>query len=150
MKNTEKIYGVIKILAVAGLLLAVYLLFQQFFRPEFQPCYVNSFINCDAVISGPVARTFGIPTPLYGLIGYLVILAAAFLRRTRLMLGTASFGLVFCLWLGYVELFQLRVICPICITCQLIMTTIFGLAYVTYNRSKQKNEKKCETPNGGR
>lgn len=135
MKNQTKIYTAIKILASLGLLLAIYLLWQQISRPEFQPCYVNSFINCDAVISGPVAKTLGIPTPLYGLVGYVVILAAAFLRNNKLLLGTASFGVAFCLWLGYVELFQLKVICPVCITCQIIMLTIFGLAIVI-NRKK--------------
>jgi uncharacterized membrane protein len=126
--NNKKIYSLIKILSTVGLLLAVYLLWQQFFRPTFQPCYVNSFINCDAVISGPVAKTFEIPTPLYGLIGYIVILYAAFSKRSGLLLGVASFGLIFCLSIGYIELFQLKVVCPICITCQLIMITIFALS----------------------
>lgn len=134
MKNENMIYKAIKILASVGLLLSVYLLWQQILRPEFQPCYVNSFINCDAVISGPVAKTFGIPTPLYGLVGYIVILAASFLGKNKLLLGMAGFGVVFCLWLGYVELFQLRVICPVCITCQLIMLTIFGLAIFTQKK----------------
>lgn len=140
MKDQSRLYLFIKIVAVGGLLLAVYLLWQQFFRPAFQPCYVNSFINCDAVISGPVAKTFGIPTPLYGLIGYLVILFAAFVKNNRLLLATASFGLIFCLWIGYIELFQLKVICPICITCQLMMITIFSLAIVLSRRNKPLTE----------
>src|SRR3989344_2354288 len=86
MRHHTKIYLFIKILASIGVLLSVYLLWQQFFRPEFQPCYINSFINCDAIISGPVARTFGIPTPLYGLIGYLVILYAHFLEKKDYLL----------------------------------------------------------------
>lgn len=135
MKNLTKIYSLIKILSSIGILLAVYLLWQQFFRPAFQPCYVNSFINCNAVISGPVAKTFGIPTPLYGFIGYVVILVTAFLKKNRLLLGMASFGLIFCLSIGYIELFQLKVICPICIACQLIMITIFGLAVITNKNS---------------
>lgn len=133
MDTSKKIYISIKILAIAGLLLAVYLLWQQFFRPAFQPCYINSFINCDAVISGPVAKTFGIPTPLYGLIGYLVIFFAALTKRV-LLFSMATFGLVFCLWIGYKELFQLHVICPICITCQLIMITIFCLSIILFKK----------------
>lgn len=124
MKNT---YTAIKILSFIGILLSVYLLWQQFFRPAFQPCYVNSYINCDAVISGPVAKTFGIPTPLYGLIGYVVIATAAFLQRKKLLLGMATFGLVFCLSIAYIELFQLHVVCPVCISCQIIMIAVFLL-----------------------
>jgi uncharacterized membrane protein len=133
----EKIYQLIKILATGGVLLALYLLWQQFFRPAFQPCYVNSLINCDAVITGPVAKTFGIPTPLYGLIGYIVIFYAAYIKNIRLLLGMATFGLLFCLSIGYIELFQLHVVCPICITCQVIMIMIFLLGLKLHLSKKQ-------------
>lgn len=123
-----KIYTYLKILSVLGILLGAYLLWQQMAQPLFKPCNINATINCEAVISGPVAKTLGIPTPLYGLIGYTVILFAAIYKKPKLLLGTTIFGLGFCLWLAYVELFQLRVICPICIACQLIMLTIFILA----------------------
>lgn len=132
--STHKIFSLIKVLSLVGLLLAVYLLWQQFFHPAFQPCYVNSFINCNAVISGPVAKTFGIPTPLYGFIGYIVIFFAAQFQKRKLLLAMATFGLLFCLSIGYIELFQLRVVCPICIACQLIMITVFSLTLVINNK----------------
>lgn len=123
----KKIYTTIKILSFIGIMLSIYLLWQQLFRPAFQPCYVNSYINCDAVISGPVAKTFGIPTPLYGLIGYVVIAVAAFLHKKKLLVGMATFGLIFCLSIAYIELVQLRVVCPVCISCQIIMIAVFVL-----------------------
>lgn len=126
----KKYYRYVLILSTIGVLLAVYLLWQQIARPAFQPCNINSFINCDAVISGEVAKTFGVPTPLYGLIGYIVIFLAAIFRNKKLLLGMSAFGLLFCLWIAYKELFLLRVICPICITCQLIMITIFSLGII--------------------
>ena len=132
--TTDKLFRFVKILSIIGAVLAVYLLWQQFFRPAFRPCYVNSFINCDAVISGSVAKTFGLPTPLYGLIGYTVIFVASILRKKKLLLGMAAFGLLFCLWIAYQELFLLHVICPICITCQLIMITVFNLAIIVNRR----------------
>lgn len=131
----QKLYFYIKILAVVGILLAVYLMWQQMFRPEFQPCYVNSFVNCDAVISGPVAKTLGIPTPLIGLVGYTVIFFAAVFRRKKLLVSMAAFGLVFCLWLAYQELYVLRVICPVCIACQLVMISVFSLAVVVNKKT---------------
>ncbi|OGK08510.1 hypothetical protein A2767_05430 [Candidatus Roizmanbacteria bacterium RIFCSPHIGHO2_01_FULL_35_10] len=126
--SKEKIFYYVKILAIIGLLLSTYLLWQQFFHPAFQPCNINSWINCDAVISGPVAKTLGIPTPLYGFIGYIIIFFAALFRKTKLMLGMAGFGLIFCLWIAYQELFLLRVICPVCISCQIVMISIFILS----------------------
>ncbi|MBI5728811.1 MAG: vitamin K epoxide reductase family protein [Candidatus Magasanikbacteria bacterium] len=128
MEN-KKIYFAIKLLAVAGIVTAVYLLVEQFMPAEaFRPCTINSTVNCDAVISGPLAKTLGIPTPLYGLAGYVGILLGAIFLKRKLILGLAIFGLLFCLWIGYREIFQLRVICPVCILCQLVMLSIFGLA----------------------
>lgn len=123
-----KIFSAIKILSAIGVLLAVYLLWQQIYQPAFRPCTINATINCDAIISGAVSKTFGIPTPLFGLVGYIVIFTAASLKKKNLLLGTATFGLIFCLWIAYKELFQLHVICPVCIGCQLIIISIFTLA----------------------
>ncbi len=131
----RKLLLYIKILSFVGILLAVYLMWQQLSRPAFQPCYVNSFINCDAVISGPVAKTLGIPTPLIGLVGYTVIFFAAVFRRKKLLLSMATFGLGFCLWLAYQELYILRVICPVCIACQLVMISVFSLAIVVNRKT---------------
>ncbi len=126
--TTETIYKAIKILSVIGISLAVYLFYSYLTRPDFQPCYVNSVINCDAVIKGEVAKTLGIPTSLYGLVGYTSILLAAIFRKKRVALGFAIFGMLFCLRITYIELFQLKVICPVCITCQLVMLGVFSFA----------------------
>lgn len=134
----KKIYILIKSLAFVGIILAMYLLWQQFFRPQFQPCTINATMNCDAIISGEVAKTFGLPTPLYGLLGYIVIFFSSLYRWKKVLLGVTTFGLLFCLWIAYRELFELGVICPICILCQIIMFTIFSLAVVINKHSSQK------------
>ena len=123
-KNT---FAYIEILSGLGIGLAVYLLWEQITHLP-SVCNINSTINCDAIISGPVSTTFGLPTPIYGLFGYIVILLAAYFRRTTLMLSMATFGLAFCLWIAYQEIVWLHVICPICILCQLIMLGVFILA----------------------
>lgn len=135
--SNGKLFAVVKGLAVVGVMLAVYLLWQQFFRPAFQPCYINSFINCNAIISGAVAKTLGIPTPIYGLIGYIVIFFSSVYKNKKLLLSMATFGLFFCLYIAYRELVQLRVICPVCITCQLIMITVFTLSVIIFRRQDQ-------------
>jgi uncharacterized membrane protein len=139
MNNSKKIYTYVKALAVVGVLLSVYLLWQQIFQPAFKPCSINATINCDAVISGPVAKTLGIPTPLYGLIGYLVIMFAAFKRNKKLLMAMTTFGLGFCLYLGYVEIFNLHVVCPVCITCQLVMAVIFILGIILMRKPSSED-----------
>jgi len=121
----NKLYSWIKVLSAMGILLATFLLFEQNFRTSFNPCNISATVNCNAIISGAVSKTLGLPTPLYGLIGYVIILFAAIFARKKLILGMATFGLLFCLWIAYQELFLLHVICPLCIACQLIMISIF-------------------------
>jgi uncharacterized membrane protein len=97
-------------------------------------------VNCDAIISGAVAKTFGLPTPLYGLIGYIVIFFSSMFKKRRLLMGMATFGLLFCLWIAYKELFQLHTICPVCIGCQLIMITVFILSIIVNKKTYGKNK----------
>lgn len=135
--NTVRVFTYIKILSLAGIALAIYLLWEQMFHPTFQPCNINSTINCDAIINGAVAKTFGIPTPLIGLIGYIVILLSSLFQKKKILLGMAAFGVFFCLSIAYIELFQLHVICPVCIGCQVIMISVFLMALIIYKRKSE-------------
>lgn len=133
----EKLYFWVKVLALVGIGLAIFLLWEQFFHPSFQPCNINETVNCDAVISGVVAKTLGIPTPLIGLIGYVVIFFSAIKKNAKLLLGMATFGLVFCLYIAYRELFGLHVICPVCVLCQLDMITVFILGILLVRKKER-------------
>lgn len=119
---------IIKVLAVIGMLLALYLLWEKYFHPNFQPCSINAIVNCNAIISGKVANTLGIPTPFIGLGGYIIIFLAALWKKSKLVFGMATFGVLFCLYIAYRELFQLHVICPVCILCQLDMISVWILS----------------------
>lgn len=121
----QKTYKIISYLALLGIGLAVYLFYSYLAQPEFRPCSISAKVNCDAVIEGPISTTLGIPTALYGLIGYIVILISALTKKPKLLLGMATFGMLFCLRLTYIELFVIKIICPVCITCQLVMFAIF-------------------------
>lgn len=126
--NTTRIFRWITYVSLFGVGLAVYLLWQQMSKPAFQPCNINATVNCDAIISGPVSQTLGIPTPLYGLAGYIFILIASHMKWRRVAWGVATFGVLFCLRLFIIEIFQLHVICPVCIACQITMIAVWALA----------------------
>ena len=133
----SKIFTYINGLSVVGIVLAVYLLWEQIFHPTFQPCNINDMVNCNAIITGSVSKTLGLPTPLFGLIGYIVIFFASILHHKKVILFTSLFGLIFCLWIAYRELFGLHVICPVCILCQVVMIFTFSLALIL-NHGKNK------------
>lgn len=126
--KTTSLFAYIKYLSIIGIVVASYLLFEQITNSPFKPCNINYSINCDAIISGVLAKTLGIPTPLYGFIGYVAIFFAARHKNKNVVLGVATFGLLFCLWLAYREIFELHVICPLCLICQTVMILIFSLS----------------------
>lgn len=115
----------IYLLSGFGILLASYLLYSFLFHPAFQPCSINATVNCDAVIKGEVSTLFGIPTALYGLLGYVMIFFAALFKQKKLILGVSLFGLLFCLRITIIELFFIKVYCPVCLLCQLDMVILF-------------------------
>lgn len=127
-------------LSILGILLAIYLFYNFLTKPLIESCYINAQINCDAVTKGSLSTLFGIPVSLIGLTGYIVILLCSILKKKLLTLGMATFGMVFCLYITYQELFMLKVICPVCLACQLVMLCIFLLAlYLNFNRKWLKH-----------
>lgn len=126
--KNDKTVLFIRILSVIGIVLASYLFYEYVFHPPFQPCSINSVINCDAVTKGAVSKTLGIPTALYGLVGYVSILLLSFTKKMKLLLGMATFGMLFCLRITIIELFVIHTYCPVCLTCQLDMLLLFFIA----------------------
>ena len=135
--NNNKLYFWIKVLAVFGLMLGTYLMYEQITMPAWTPCTINATVNCDSVIKGEVSKTLGIPTPIYGLVGYAMILLGAIIKNKKLVLSMAAFGLVFCMYIAYVELFMLHVVCPVCIGCQVDMIITFILALMLKKHEDQ-------------
>lgn len=124
----ENIWRMVLALSILGILLATYLFYNFLTKPAVESCYINSVINCDAVTKGSLSTLFGIPVSLIGLIGYIVILFSAVLKNSKLILSMSSFGMIFCLYITIQEVFVLKVICPVCLACQLVMLSVFVLS----------------------
>ena len=138
----KRLYRWVKALAIFGIVLAIYLLYEQAAQPAWQPCRINATVNCDAVVSGAVRKTLGIPTPLYGLVGYIFILWGVIKKNKKLIMGIATFGLLFCAYIAYREIYQLHVVCPVCIGCQLDMIATFILGILLMRRREYVVEEK--------
>jgi uncharacterized membrane protein len=133
------IWKVLICLSILGILLASYLFYNFLTKPLFESCYLNSHINCDAVTKGALSTLLGIPVSLIGLAGYIVILISSIFKKKLLVLGMSTFGMIFCLAITYQEIFKLKVICPVCLACQLVMLTIFLIA-IYLNTKLKKNK----------
>lgn len=144
MLNETIVWKAIKILCVIGILSASYLFYNYlaynvFSIPPFTACNISSVINCDASTKGPISTFLGIPVALYGLVGYFTILFAALTKRKKLALGMVTFGMLFCLRITFIEIFQLHVLCPVCVICQIDMLIVFVLAIYLNYYSKPKS-----------
>ena len=142
--NTSKVLTnrIIFVLSIVGVAIAIYVS-QSFLRKASIVCIST---GCETVRKSPLAYPFGIPVPLFGLVGYLVLTASAFLRtmqqKTRtlvtlanIMFGVAIFGVLFVSWFTYTEIFIIRGLCMWCGISALNMYVIFAI--LMYERKFQ-------------
>jgi len=127
--------SLVPVLCLLGLGIAGYLTFVET-RQVVAIC--GPVGDCNTVQSSPYAKLFGfLPVGLLGLIGYLAILAAWAIGRFskgRLsdlaavaMFAFAFFGVLFSIYLTYLELAIIRAICIWCLTSAVIMAVLLLL-----------------------
>jgi uncharacterized membrane protein len=116
------------VLSAIGILLASFLFYNYLTKPVVEVCTINDRINCDAVTKGVLSTLFGIPVSLIGLAGYITIFISSCLKKKKVVLGASAFGLIFCLRLTILEVFSVKVICPVCLACQVDILIIFLLS----------------------
>lgn len=120
---------VIMILALIGMWLGMYLYYEFVTQNVLGVCDLSETINCKPVTTGNLARFLGIPVALIGITGYLVILVTAYFQKFKWTFAMASFGMLFCLRLMFLEIFVEKVVCPICVACQIVMLTVFLISW---------------------
>lgn len=121
-------------LSVMGLVLAAYLMY-QYLKPAYGGiCNINDRFNCLPTTKGELKNFLGIPVPVIGGIGYGVILVSSLLRKPKLLFAMAAFGTLFCLRITFLEVFVVKVICPVCIICQIVMLAVFVCSLVLLKR----------------
>ncbi|MFW6182983.1 MAG: vitamin K epoxide reductase family protein, partial [Chloroflexota bacterium] len=117
----------IPFLAFAGLLVAAYLAYVETQAVE---AVCGPVGDCNAVQTSSYAYLFGVPLGVIGAGGYLVILGLwAWMRRgasiaAPLLLGASIFGLLFSIYLTYLEPFVIRAVCAWCLASAAIMALL--------------------------
>jgi len=126
----------VPLLAVAGSGVAIYLTFIETTKAK---AICGPVGDCNAVQNSPYALIFGlIPVGLVGLLGYLAILAAWFWYRYRrdalaefvpiALLGMTLIGVVYSIYLTYLEIFVIHAVCIWCISSAWIMLLLMLLS----------------------
>lgn len=122
----------IPILTIAGSGVAIYLTFIETTKAQ---AICGPVGDCNAVQNSSYAMLFGvIPVGLLGLLGYIAILFMWLWRRYRddllaeyappALIGMAFFGVVFSIYLTYLEIFVINAVCIWCISSAWIITVL--------------------------
>jgi protein-disulfide isomerase/uncharacterized membrane protein len=106
-------------------------------------CNVNSSINCDAVLSSPFAKLFGVPVAWFAIASYAGIagafaLAARSPESGRTWIRLAGLGVIggaaFSSWMAYVSFSILQTACLMCMALYAVVLALLVLIYVTAPR----------------
>ncbi|MFW6098107.1 MAG: vitamin K epoxide reductase family protein [Chloroflexota bacterium] len=118
----------IPLLAVAGLAVAGYLAYVE---TQAVAAVCGPVGDCNAVQTSEYAYLFGIPIGVLGVIGYVVILAAwgwshwqRDPRAPLALLGVTIVGVLFSIYLTYLEPFVIGAVCAWCLTSAVIMALL--------------------------
>jgi uncharacterized membrane protein len=86
--------------------------------------------GCETVASSSYSHLLGVNVAVFGIAGYVLLLATALLRGDTARMvgfGLALGGFGFSVYLTYLELFTINAICQWCVTSAALMTVLFGL-----------------------
>ncbi len=112
-----------------GILLTGYLSWTAFSGGAVQGCSAGG--GCDVVLTSRWATLLGLPTSLWGLLGYAALAVIAFVRRADTHWSyawtTAFFGVCYSVYLTVVSLTILESACPYCLTSLGLMTATLAL-----------------------
>jgi dihydroorotate dehydrogenase len=117
----------------------------EHYRDMIPPCGVNDiFADCGRVLRSEYAKLFGIPLALLGLIHYVTLQAVSLLTlgfqkawsKYWLLIQTAG-GLLFSLYLVFLQLVVIRAICPYCMLSAIVSTLLFILVQLHYFKERK-------------
>jgi len=129
----------VALVALAGVFVASYLTLYKLGYIGTLACAVGS---CETVQTSKWATFLGVPVGAWGVGYYISVLALAIAgltarladsrRLSEILLGVTAFGLVFSLWLTYLELFVIHAICQWCVVSAILATILFVLSWLDF------------------
>jgi uncharacterized membrane protein len=94
------------------------------------PACVAGGHGCQAVAESSYSHIAGINVSVFGIVGYLALLATAFFANDAARLGgfaLALGGFGFSVYLTYLEIYKIEAICQWCVASAVLMTILFLL-----------------------
>lgn len=161
--KVNKILYIVSGLILVNVGLSVWLTYEFYAQSESSVCSINAIFDCLSVAKSDYAVLFGVPVAVWGIIFYSGLLVGTlgvalrvpfhkilkFLRPNtvlNIVRYFSYFGLLFAVYLTYIEAFEINVYCPFCLAQQVLIIAIVALL-VWVNRiiGRGLNENKvCE------
>lgn len=133
---SEKRHILTPILATLGLAIAIYL---SYLELSGRAGICGPIGNCDGVQQSPYSTILGIPVGLLGTLNYLLILLFWFWKPKQWILPTLlMIGVLFSIYLTFLEPFVIRAVCFWCLTSATIMTILLWLEVPVHKKSEVK------------
>ena len=127
----------VALVALAGVFVALYLTLYKLGYIGTLACSVGS---CETVQTSKWATFLGVPVGAWGVGYYVGVLALAIAgltgrfadsrRISEILVGVTAVGLLFSLWLTYLELFVIHAICQWCVVSAILATILFILSWL--------------------
>jgi uncharacterized membrane protein len=127
-------------LCLVGLALGGYLTYEHYSASSTLSCPDTGAINCLKVTTSAYSKVFGVPVALLGLLYFAGMTAlcsppawrSSDRRVPLLRLAGAGLGVVFVLYLIWVELFAVNAICLWCTAVHVVTLLLFALLVFDY------------------
>lgn len=141
MKNNIAI-KLILFFAVFGIVVSVYALAHHFELAGGEFCSIGDTLDCDKVNRSVYSEIFGVPVALLGIIFYALIFALALPNFLRLVVGVkenfrrkilfylSASGLLFTLYLNFVEAFLIKSFCLVCLASFAAVIGVFAIVFI--------------------
>jgi uncharacterized membrane protein len=128
------LFALIAVLALAGIIVSAISLQRHYAKSATEFCDFSQKFSCDIVNRSEYSSIMGIPVAGIGVVGYGVLFLLSTLWKVRSetpnrLLGASLAGLVFALYLTYVEAYVLSTWCILCLI-SLSMISLLSVAAV--------------------
>jgi uncharacterized membrane protein len=134
-KSGRSLFWAIAVLSLAGIIVSGESLQRHYAKSATSFCQFGEKFNCDIVNRSEYSSIVGIPVAAIGVIGYFLLLALSTYYRLRVetptrLLWASLAGLVFALYLTYVEAYVLETWCILCLSSLALISIITLLAAI--------------------
>jgi len=134
------LFLLIAILSLAGVIVSAISVERHFATSSSGFCDFNQKFNCDTVNRSEYSTIVGIPVAAIGIAGYALLFMFSVFLKTRIetpirLFAASVAGLVFALYLTYIEAYKLETWCILCLSSLALIFAITLLAGVVKLRA---------------